>query len=255
MRSDRLPQVTNEAGAAAGWYVDPMGRYEHRYYNGRAWTSDVAADGQRFVDPLGLTPSPTPASNGPSSSSTNPGIATAAMVLGIVGVTLAWVPFVVALGLVAAVLAVVLGIVGLRRARRSGTSRGHAVVGLATGGAALVISVVGIALTVVVVDAYDEYLNPPPNEFETLECTLQGSRATMVGELTNLGDDTADFTVLVGFVRPGTDDPDRSVRVEVDAVAPGGTVEFEAQAQVDLDEVECLVIEVSGPLPFGVTVD
>ncbi|HSL74807.1 MAG TPA: DUF4190 domain-containing protein [Ilumatobacteraceae bacterium] len=242
--------MTNEAGAAAGWYVDPMGRYEHRYYNGRAWTSDVAADGQRFVDPLGLTPSPTP-----SDTRSNPGIATAAMVLGIVGVTLAWVPFLVALGLVAAVLAIALGIAGLRSARRSGANRGHAVVGLATGGGALVISVVGIALTVVVLDAYDDYLNPPPNEVETLECTLQGSRATMVGELTNLGDDTADFTVLVGFVRPGSDDPDRRARVAVDEVAPGESAQFDAQAQVDLDEVECVVIEVSGPLPFGVTVD
>ena len=242
--------MTNEAGAAAGWYVDPMGRYDHRYYNGQAWTSDVSADGQRFVDPQGLTPSPTP-----SDARSNPGIATASMVLGIVGVTLAWMPFLVAVGLVAAVVALALGVAGLRSARGSGAGRGHAIVGLATGGTALVLSVVGIALSVVVLDAYDEYVNPPPNEVETLECTLQGSRATMLGELTNLGDETADFTVLVDFVRPGTDNANRSVRVEVDKVRPGETASFEAEARVTLDEVECVVIEVSGPLPFGVTVD
>src|SRR5688572_2691265 len=35
-----------------GWYNDPAGRFEYRYHNGAVWTSDVASNGQRYVDPL-----------------------------------------------------------------------------------------------------------------------------------------------------------------------------------------------------------
>jgi hypothetical protein len=65
----------------------------------------------------------------------------------------------------------------------------------------------------------------------------------------------ADYSVLVGFVRPGTDNTHRTERVDVDDVAPGATSEFTAQSQVDLDDIDCIVVEVNGPLPFGITVD
>ena len=72
---------------------------------------------------------------------------------------------------------------------------------------------------------------------------------------TNLGNDTADFSVLVGFVRRGTDNPHRTSRVVLDDVEPGRPTEFEAERQVELDEVDCIVIEVTGPLPFGLSLD
>lgn len=59
------------SGTAAGWFPDPLGRYDHRWYNGTAWTADVSVDGQRYVDPLPLTPtgpSPVPGA-APSSGS------------------------------------------------------------------------------------------------------------------------------------------------------------------------------------------
>ena len=227
-----------------------MRRYDHRYYNGVTWTSDVSSGGQRFVDPMGIEPTPA----GPERPA-NPGVSTAAMVLGIVAISLAWVPFIVALGLVAAVVAIVLGAIGLQRARRTGANRAFAVVGIATGFGALVVAIVGITLSVLVYDAYDAYLNPAPNEATVVTCTLEGSRATLQGELVNLDDETADFSVLVAFVRPGTDNPERRERVSVDDVAPGATAAFEAQAQVGLDEIDCLVLEVNGPLPFGIVVD
>ena len=34
----------------SGWYADPQGRFEYRYFNGVQWTSDVAINGQRYVD-------------------------------------------------------------------------------------------------------------------------------------------------------------------------------------------------------------
>ena len=43
--------------------------------------------------------------------------------------------------------------------------------------------------------------------------------------------------------------------MSVDDVAPGATAVFEAQAQVRLDEIDCLVLEVNGPLPFGIVID
>lgn len=35
-----------------GFFDDPMGRHELRYWNGHAWTEYVKEDGDRFIDPL-----------------------------------------------------------------------------------------------------------------------------------------------------------------------------------------------------------
>ena len=35
----------------AGWYPDPSGRYELRYWDGTQWTEHVARQGQQFTDP------------------------------------------------------------------------------------------------------------------------------------------------------------------------------------------------------------
>lgn len=43
--------VTNTAAAPAGWYADPSGRYELRYWDGGAWSEHVARGGQQFTDP------------------------------------------------------------------------------------------------------------------------------------------------------------------------------------------------------------
>jgi hypothetical protein len=247
--------VTNEPGAAPGaapgWYADPMGRYEHRYFNGREWTADVSHAGERFVDPMGLTPSKI----APTAGAPRNGLATAAMILGIIALSIAWIPFLFVLGVIAAVLALIFATVAWRRAGSTGAGRSFAVVGFATAGSALVAAVLGGILSVVVLDVYDEYLNPQPSEVTVTSCELEGSRATMTGRLVNTGDDTSSYSVQVGFVRPDTDNPHRSELVAVDDVAPGDSTTFEAQSQVDLDEVDCLILEVTGPLPFGIEVD
>lgn len=38
--------------AAAGWYPDPSGRFEHRWHDGQTWTSTVATQGQQYHDPV-----------------------------------------------------------------------------------------------------------------------------------------------------------------------------------------------------------
>jgi Protein of unknown function (DUF2510) len=35
----------------AGWYPDPSGRFEMRYWDGTAWTEHVSRGGQQFTDP------------------------------------------------------------------------------------------------------------------------------------------------------------------------------------------------------------
>jgi hypothetical protein len=123
------------------------------------------------------------------------------------------------------------------------------------GRSGLLAAVLGVVLTVIVVDVYDAYLNPAAHEVVITSCTVTGSRATAMGTITNLSDDVADFSILVGFVRPGTDNVDRQARSEVDDVAPGESAEFTVERQVTLDDVDCLVNEVNGPLPFGLALD
>jgi uncharacterized protein YxjI len=43
----------------AGWYPDPLGRAEQRYYDGTTWTAHVATGGEQQVDPFGTDPSMT----------------------------------------------------------------------------------------------------------------------------------------------------------------------------------------------------
>ncbi len=81
-----------------------------------------------FAPPLRT---PAPASNGP---------ATAGMVLGILGVALFWLPVI---GFVMAIIAVVLGGVGLSRSNLGGGGRGQAI-------AAIVLGVLGIILPILV---------------------------------------------------------------------------------------------------------
>jgi hypothetical protein len=251
--------VANDGGVQPGWYADPLGRFELRYYNGAAWTADVSNGGHRFVDPLGIDVGPFRPAATPVAAhehdSTVGSLATASMVLGIIAVAIAWIPFIVVLGAIAAVLAVVFGIVALRRSAPADTGRNRAVVGLVTGGSGLVAAALGAVLTFVVLDVYDAYIDPPPHEATITSCEIVGSRAIASGRLANLGEDTSDFSVLVGFVRRGTDNPHRTSRVVLDDVEPDTSATFDAERQIDLDDVECIVIEVTGPLPFGLALD
>lgn len=239
--------MANESGVRPGWYADPIGRFELRYFNGTGWTADVSQRGQRFVDPHGIEP-------------TNPeartnSAATAAMVSGIIAVAISWLPFIVVLGVIAAVLALGLGWVGVRRADTSGIGRSRAIVGIVTGAGGLVGAALGIVLTVIVLDVYRDYIDPGPHQVSITECRLVGSRATAAGVIENLGDDTADYSVIIGFAPPGTDTGRRLARAIVDDVAPGERTAFEVERQVDLEEVDCVVVDVTGALPFGLEID
>ncbi len=43
--------TSSTGGTPAGWYHDPSGRYELRYWDGSQWTEHVARAGSQFTDP------------------------------------------------------------------------------------------------------------------------------------------------------------------------------------------------------------
>ena len=51
----KFEEETRMSTQAAGWYSDPYGRFQQRYWNGAAWTHDVATNGVQQVDPMGAS--------------------------------------------------------------------------------------------------------------------------------------------------------------------------------------------------------
>ena len=51
----KFEEETRMSTQAAGWYNDPYGRFQQRYWNGAAWTHDVATNGVQQVDPMGAS--------------------------------------------------------------------------------------------------------------------------------------------------------------------------------------------------------
>lgn len=235
----------------SGWFPDPLGRYDHRWFNGSAWTSDVSMNGQRFVDPLGIAPGPHggPATYGQATTGNR--AATAALVCGLIAVAIAWVPLLVVAGLVLAIIAVVFGAKGLRNSRTSGAGKGRAVTGLVTGVLALGLSVVGVILTIGVFREVIAFVEPGPRLVEEVECTVDGREATVTGTLTNLDDQERGYVVFVTI--------DGSTRyTEIDDVTPDSTVDWivRVDGRFGADTFECDPdVVVNGPFPYGIETD
>jgi hypothetical protein len=109
------------------WYPDPTGRHDHRWWDGAEWTAHVADAGVAAIDPLPAAPSPSEGVRTGAAAAPAPGVAVAALVVGIAAALLGWVPF---LGLGVAVVGVGLAVLGLRRTTRRGRGRGMAAAGL-----------------------------------------------------------------------------------------------------------------------------
>lgn len=131
-----------------GWFPDPTGRHDHRWWDGAAWTAHVADAGVAGLDPLEGGPrAPVAAAPAAAAAPVTPGaartepLAVAALVVGIVGLALALVPVI---GLVPTAVALALGVVARGRVRRT-TRRGS---GLATSG--IVLGAVGLVLSAIV---------------------------------------------------------------------------------------------------------
>lgn len=235
---------------SADWYPDPYGRYEYRFHNGSAWTADVSTQGIRYVDPAGLAPSgaPTPSPQ----RAKRDGLATASMVLGIISLTISWVPILFIVGGICAVLALIFGTIAIRR--RKAENGSFAVTGLLTGGAGLLMVGVGVWTTSLVVDEVDEFTNPPPSDVQITRCVVEDSRLVVTGRIENLGNRASDFRILIDVSGIGL--RAQRVVVTVDDLQPGAAAPFETPirgiaAPDDDDTPTCELDEVTGPLPFG----
>lgn len=229
-----MVQSDQPHGDAAGWYPDPAGDYDLRYHNGMRWTGDVSTDGERFVAPLVPTP-----------NSTSQRTGTLALTAGVISLSIAWIPFVCVIGAAFGVVAITSGL----RGRSAPTSRAGATVGLVTGSIALLFAAVGVWLSVVVLEAIDEYQNPGEFVTEITECVQfdGGSRAS--GSITNLSSGERDYVIEVEF------DDGRVIDTAVDDVAPADTAMFTVEEDFRFDNLECRVSSVTGPKPFGLDID
>ena len=233
----------------SGWYPDPTGRFEYRYHNDRHWTSDVATNGQRYLDPLpsppigpstGASAAPAPTHEGGGGN----GMAVAAMVCGIVALVIAWIPFVGVLGLAAALTGLGLSVPAMRRSKPTGARRGAAITGLVTSSIAVVLGILGIVLTVYLVRAFERFDDPGPTSTQITSCTADGTDVVATGELTNRSDSTRDYTVEVRLATGSTE------WVKVQDVPAGGSESFEAREFGTFREGACEVLRVRGPVPF-----
>ena len=171
------------------------------------------------------------------------------MVLGIVGVTTGWMPFVFVVGAVCSVLGIVIGTIVLRQ---RGEPRSFAVAGVLTGLAGLLLVVLGVVTTRVVTRAVNDYIDEPPAEVEFDHCAVDDGSATIEGTIENLGDRSSDYRIIVAV---GIVASREQVEIEVDDVEPGAPARFRITTAIDVDGEEsvasCDVVEITGPPPFG----
>ena len=220
-----------------------MGRHEHRYFNGTTWTSDVADGGYRMVDPLGTGPGYV---HGVKQSN---GLATAALTCGIIGVLVAWMPFIVVAGIVLGVLALVFGIKGLKRAGAVGTGRGVAIAGVVMGGVTLLTAIIGVVFSVMMFRAIADFIEAGPVDTDITDCRLDGRFATIEGTLTNESRSERDYSLFVTL--------DEQVDIiTFDDIEAGQTVEWVAQVRTRSQLDTCRpTVNVQGPFPFGIEID
>ena len=244
----------------ADWYPDPTGRFEFRYHNGVSWTGDVSVDGNRFLDPLRAPtsgPQPPPFAGVPFHESSGTGKAKAAFVLALCSFLVGWVPFLCVLAAIAAILALIFGVGVLRRHRREQRAitdrpgRGYAIAGLAIAPIGLFVSGVGVWLTVLTLREVQSFTEVGRYTTTDVACNVDSSLATYRGTITNESSKIRSYEVTVEFLRPGTSVRRYIASTSVDDVAPGATAPVIVNEVVSDEELDCNVVSVSGPLPFG----
>lgn len=225
----------DEWRAPAGWHPDPAHRFELRWYNGTAWTADVATHGQRFVDPAGAS----------GSALTGNGRAIAALVLGLIAISTVWFPFLVVIGVAAGAAGTVVGWLALRRP--PSTARPMAIWGvclsvLSFGGAP-----VGWVLTTNILDRVAASLEPGPYEVVIDECTTDRFSITMRASITNRDDSAHRYEITVHYL---VDDEVVAMdTAPLESLEPGATDDFVTISNFRVDpgdSAECTVADVSG---------
>ncbi len=234
----------------SGWFPDPHGRYEHRWFNGTAWTADVAANGQRFVDPMGAAPAGYSAQ--PQEPRRGNGSAAAAITLGLFAILLSWIPLLVVIGVILAILGLVFGIKGVRRSRETHSGRGLAIAGIVTSGVAFGLAIVGVVLTVSVVREVTDFIEPAANTATVTGCAIADGELIVDATLTNDDDQTNDFTVYAVILDP---DGVADLMLPVDALAAGETRDLTLRHPIAAVGACDARLVVQGPLPYGLEME
>ena len=226
-----------------GWYPDPQGRFDQRYFDGEQWTSGVTISRQRYVD----TTFADAEKNGEPWHRTRR-MAIASSVAAGVGVGVGWMPFAFTIGIAAAIAAVVCGIFGLRTSRRNyGYGRGLCIAGLALAPVALCASSVGLSLSRIVDRDVTFFNDPGPNEIIVQSCSTDGRRSTLRGTIRNTDDKVHDYRIFVELDNALTK-PIPVVTIE--GLSPGETAPFVATAEQVGARVTCHINDVLGPAAF-----
>ena len=154
------------SSVSAGWYPDPSGRYEQRFFDGNQWTAHVARGAERLLDaPATLVPAPVATLTAPYSPPvqvqivTGNGASTAALVLGILGLLFSLTIFLFFIAFPLALLGFIFGLVGRSRASETTTNvgGGKAIAGIITGLIGAAISTICfLALVAFVNDVADD---------------------------------------------------------------------------------------------------
>jgi hypothetical protein len=167
------------------------------------------------------------------------------MVCGIVALVIAWIPFLGIAGLISAVVGLGLSVPAMRRSRPGGHRRGIAIAGVVTSTIGVALGVLGIVLSVYLVRAIDRFDDPGPHDAMLTSCARDGRAVVAEGRITNRSASGRDYSV---HVRLG---PGRRDWVTVEDVAAGGTGEFTARSVGSFTDGACEIVEVRGPVPFG----
>ena len=225
----------DDRNGVGGWHPDPTGRFELRWHNGVAWTGDVASDGHRFLDPLAAHPSPDGERNGR---------AVASLVIGLVCIVLAWVPFVFTVAAIASVAGAVLAVFALRHPQRLG--RPMAIWGLALSVTSMAALPVGWWLSTRVIDRLERGSTPGPYEIAIDGCDTGRFSITLHGTITNRDSEAHGYAVTVHYLVDGA--LVASDRATTPSVEPGESVDFVTIGDHEVQNgrtAECRIAEVT----------
>ena len=210
--------------------------------------------GDPFQQPaVGVPPSPEWSFGPPPAN----GLATAAMVVGIIAILPALTIVFAVLAVWPGVLAIVLGAIGLSRANRQPArpGRGQAIAGIVLGGLTVVALIVEIVLFAIVIDSVDvKLVDQRPAEVDDYQisdrtCVVRDDEAVAGGVLTNRSGAAHAFILDVRFEDGNRDLGTRRDMIE-SALADGQqwawevVLPLDSATGVDTDSLDCRIVEV-----------